>query len=93
MASEIDGILQQTDVELRIAAGEAISVRLFKLETSFKLMEKIMYEIMRDYDGVDEFAGFDNHDIIVESLIDLAAGVAVGGGSVKDTAKKVNSEA
>ena len=52
-----------------------------------------MYEIMRDYDGVDEFAGFDNHDIIVESLIDLAAGVAVGGGSVKDTAKKVNSEA
>ena len=41
-----------------------------------------MYEIMRDYDGVDEFAGFDNHDIIVESLIDLAAGVAVGGGSV-----------
>jgi len=73
MSSEIDGILQQSDVELRIAAGEAIS---------------IMYEIMRDYDGVDEFTGFDNHEIIVESLSDLAAGVAVGGGSVKDTAKK-----
>ena len=45
---------------------------------------------MRDYDGVDEFTGFDNHEIIVESLSDLAAGVAVGGGSVKDTAKKVS---
>ena len=42
---------------------------------------------MRDYDS--EWDGFDNHEIIVESLMDLASGVAVGGGSVKDTAKKV----
>ena len=47
-----------------------------------------MYEVMRDYDS--EWDGFDNHEIIVESLMDLASGVAVGGGSVKDTAKKVN---
>ena len=46
-----------------------------------------MYEVMRDYDS--EWDGFDNHEIIVESLMDLASGVAVGGGSVKDTAKKV----
>ena len=47
-----------------------------------------MYEVMRDYDS--EWDGFDNHEIIVESLMDLASGVAVGGGSVKDTAKKVH---
>ena len=47
-----------------------------------------MFEVMRDYDS--EWDGFDNHEIIVESLMDLASGVAVGGGSVKDTAKKVN---
>lgn len=71
LAPKIEGILQQGDVELRIAAGEAIS---------------IMYEVMRDYES--EWDGFDNHEIIVESLMDLASGVAVGGGSVKDTAKK-----
>ena len=48
-----------------------------------------MYEVMRYYES--EWDGFDNHEIIVESLMDLASGVAVGGGSVKDTAKKVNS--
>jgi len=72
LAPKIDGILQQSDVELRIAAGEAIS---------------IMYEIMRDYDGAD-WVGFENDDIIIDSLEDLASGVAVGGGSVKENTKK-----
>ena len=31
LAPKIDGILQQSDVELRIAAGEAISVILHKI--------------------------------------------------------------
>ena len=46
-----------------------------------------MYEIMRDYDGAD-WVGFENDDIIIESLEDLASGVAVGGGSVKENTKK-----
>ena len=46
-----------------------------------------MYEIMRDYDGAD-WVGFENDDIIIASLEDLASGVAVGGGSVKENTKK-----
>jgi len=72
MIDSIFGILQQTDVELRIATGEALSV---------------IYEICREYNG-EEWEGFEIDEEIILALEDLASGVAVGGGSVKDTAKK-----
>ena len=46
-----------------------------------------MYEICREYNG-EEWDGFEIDDEIVMALEDLAAGVAVGGGSVKESAKK-----
>ena len=46
-----------------------------------------MYEICREYNG-EEWEGFEIDDEIVMALEDLAAGVAVGGGSVKESAKK-----
>ena len=37
LAPKIEGILQQGDVELRIAAGEAISVRIIQLVSIFSI--------------------------------------------------------
>lgn len=68
----LPGILQQSDVEIRIATGEALSV---------------MYELSREYHG-EEWESFENDSEILDALEDLAAGVAVGGGSVKESAKK-----
>ena len=48
---------------------------------------QVIYEICREYNG-EEWDGFEIDDEIVMALEDLAAGVAVGGGSVKESAKK-----
>jgi len=68
----MSGILQQSDVELRIATGEALSV---------------IYEICRDSNWED-LDCFENENEIIYALQDLATGVSVGGGSVKEVTKK-----
>lgn len=70
---KMSGILQQTDVDLRISTGEALSV---------------IYEICRYMSWVDDLSGFEQEEDIIYALEDLASGVAVGGGSVKETTKK-----
>lgn len=89
MIDSIYGILQQSDVELRIATGEALSVSHDPKITRSNIMLfiQVMYEICREYNG-EEWDGFEIDDEIVMALEDLAAGVAVGGGSVKESAKK-----
>jgi len=69
--SSLPSLFLQPSVELRIATGEALG---------------IVYEVSRLHNG-DDWNGFDEQQQIIEALDFLVQGVAVGGGSVKSTAK------
>jgi len=67
----LPSILEQDNVDIRIATGEALA---------------ICYELARNYRG-ENWEGFDDEDEILYALEDLAKGLAVGGGSVKSKSK------